>query len=157
MSKHPLRIVFLAGIVSILGSGLAVAQDEIFVTNGNNNSVTVYSRTVNGNVAPVRTLVGAAPGLDLPQGVAVDLVNNELWVVNRSTGGGWFVAVYPRTANGNVAPLRTISGAATGLNSPISLAISLGGVPPTPCPPTFTQTAAQTPTKIRSPRARAEV
>ena len=46
-------------------------------------------------------------------GAAVDLVNNELIVGN---SGNDSVTVYSRTASGNTAPLRTISGVAEERN-----------------------------------------
>lgn len=120
MSNKLLRtILVVAATLLSMGSRTASAQDELFVSNGN-NSITVYSRTANGNVAPLRTLTGAATGLSFPNGIAVDLVNNELIVAN---GGNSSIAVYARTASGNVAPLRTIVGAATGLNTPEGLAV----------------------------------
>lgn len=114
-------VLVVAAILLSMGIGTAFAQDEIFVANGN-NSITVHARTANGNVAPLRTLVGAATGLSGPNGIAVDLVNNELIVVNASNNS---VTVYARTASGNTAPLRTITGAATGLNTPVGLALDL--------------------------------
>jgi hypothetical protein len=36
------------------------AQEELFVTNGGNNSVTVYPRTASGNTAPLRTSVAGS-------------------------------------------------------------------------------------------------
>ena len=104
----------------VVGAAPAFAQDEMFVTNA--TSITVYARTANGNVAPVRTLAGAATGLNFPVGVAVDLVNNELIVAN---AGNDSVTVYARTASGNTAPLRTIGGPITGLNHPDGLALDL--------------------------------
>jgi hypothetical protein len=121
MSGHFLRATY--SIVAILlgvGSGTAWAQDEMFVTNLGNNSVTVYARTANGNVAPVRTIVGAATGLNSPVGLAVDTVNNELIVANNGTPS---ITVYARTANGNVAPLRTIAGSATSLAGAFGLGL----------------------------------
>ena len=54
--------------------------------------------------------------LDEPIGLAVDTVNNEILVANINS-----IRVYSRDADGNVAPLRTISGASTGLmNPPVS-------------------------------------
>ena len=38
----------------------------------------VYSRTASGNVAPLRTITGAATGLSDPRGIALDVVNNEV-------------------------------------------------------------------------------
>jgi hypothetical protein len=114
-------LVTFVGIVG--GQTPAWAQEELFVTNaGSADSITVYPRTANGNVAPIRTLQGAATGLDNPQQVVVDTVNNELVVTNIGISGLSSVRVYSRTANGNVAPIRTLQGAATGL-SPTGLAV----------------------------------
>jgi len=90
------------------------------VTNFTNISVTVYTRTANGNAAPLRTLSGSATGLGFPTGLVVDPVNNELLVTNPGSDS---VTVYTRTANGNAAPLRTISGSATGLSLPEGLVV----------------------------------
>ena len=49
----------------------AWAQDELFVANVFGNSVTVYSRTASGNIAPIRTLSGGATGLSGPGSPAV--------------------------------------------------------------------------------------
>ncbi len=111
----------IAALVLSMGSGTAWAQDELFVGNeGATSSITVYARTANGNVAPTRTLSGAATLLNNPAGLAVDRVNNELIVANFGNNS---VTVYPLTANGDVAPLRTLSGGATLLSSPAGLAV----------------------------------
>lgn len=102
-----------------LGPDIAQAQDELFVTNQNANSVTVYPRTAFGNTGPIRTLAGVSTGLNGPQGVAQDVVHGELFVVNTF---GLSVTVYPLTANGNVAPLRTITGFTF---SPVQVAIDI--------------------------------
>jgi len=108
---HSLRAVsIVAAILLTVGIGAAQAQEELFVSNAGNDSITVYARRANGNVAPLRSLSGPATGLSTPSGLAVDTVNNELFVVNGSNNS---VTVYPRVANGNVAPLRTIFGSAT--------------------------------------------
>jgi len=97
--------------------------------------------------------------LGFPEGIAVDTVNNEMFVANENSLS---VTVYARTANGNVAPLRTLSGAATGLNGPSFVAITTGGAPPTPTPtntpagvatntPTNTPTSAPTNTPTITP------
>jgi hypothetical protein len=90
--------------------------------------------------------------LNNPNGLALDTVNNELAVTNFFIPG--FVTVYSRTANGNVAPLRTLSGAATGLAGPTFLAITTGGAPPTPTPtntPTNTPAGVATNTPTNTP------
>jgi hypothetical protein len=45
-------------------------------------------------------------------GVGVDAVNNEVYVVEKE-----YITVYPRTANGDVAPTRIIRGPDTGLQN----------------------------------------
>jgi DNA-binding beta-propeller fold protein YncE len=45
----------------------------------------------------------------------------ELFVAN----GNNSVTVYSRAAGGNIAPLRTLSGATTGLSGPVALALDL--------------------------------
>src|ERR1700682_1923970 len=112
----------VAAILLTVQMGTAWAQNEIFVDNSRSNSVTVYTRTANGNVAPLRTISGAATGLNSPEGLAVDAVNNELFVANDFPANGT-VTVYALTANGNVAPLRTIAGAGTGMDTPRGLAV----------------------------------
>src|SRR5438552_18969502 len=88
-------------------SGLAVdtVNNELFVVNGSNNSVTVYPRVANGNVAPLRTIFGSATGLNRPAALVVDTVNNELLVTD--TGKNSIMA-YGGTANGNVERGRTL-------------------------------------------------
>jgi len=99
-----LATVLAAVMALAAGTGTARAQNELFVTNALNNSVTVYDRSASGNMAPLRTISGAATGLIVPQGVTVDTVNDELVVSD--TGA---IRVYARTASGNVAPLRAIA------------------------------------------------
>jgi hypothetical protein len=65
-------------------------------------------------------LQGAATGLSSPSGVVADVANSELLVTNVNNS----VTVYARTAGGNTAPLRTLQGAATGLNNPVFLAVT---------------------------------
>lgn len=103
-------------LTCLLATQQAIAQDEIYVSNNNSNSVTVYAINASGNAAPLRVLAGNLTGLGSPSGIAVDLVNNELLVVNKALP--YSVTVYPRLASGNVPPLRTIFGALTDLSDP---------------------------------------
>jgi DNA-binding beta-propeller fold protein YncE len=109
------------GPVSI---AIDTVNNEIFVGNNNNSSITVYGRTANGSVAPMRTISGASTGISGPWGMAVDTVNNEIFVSNYSANN-WSgsITVYGRTASGNVAPTRSISGGNTGMSSPKSIAL----------------------------------
>jgi hypothetical protein len=101
-----------------LRAAWAQVEVEVFVTNFLGHSVTVYSRTANGNVAPLRIIRGPATGLLNPAGLAVDTVNNEILVANIRS-----ITVYRLMACGNAVPLRTIIGALTELAQPIGLAV----------------------------------
>ncbi len=59
-------------------------------------------------------------GRPLKVGLAVDTGHDELLVANFGNNS---VTVYARTATGNVAPLRTLSGGATGLSAPEGLVV----------------------------------
>jgi hypothetical protein len=119
MPRRILRPACLLVVSLLAGVRSVRAQDEIFVTNFN-NSVTVYARTANGNVAPVRSFSG---GLTNPQGIAIDLAHDEVFVVNFTVPSS--IAVYPRSSTGVTTPLRVISGAATELSQPIGLALDI--------------------------------
>jgi 6-phosphogluconolactonase (cycloisomerase 2 family) len=104
----PLRT--FGNMTSLSGpSGIAVdtTHNEIFVANKYNNSITVYSRTDSGNVAPVRTISGPSTKLNFDvhdsSAIALDTVHNEIFVAVEDS-----IYVYPRTADGDIAPLRTI-------------------------------------------------
>lgn len=99
---------------------LVVNEGHLFGVAPQAPSITVFSRTASGNVAPLRTIQGPSTGLGLARPIHVDTVNNELAVANGDTNT---ITVFSRTATGNVAPLRTISGAATGLSNPTGVFI----------------------------------
>jgi probable HAF family extracellular repeat protein len=102
----------------------------IYVTNHSRfnlaGDVTAYDVTANGDVSPVALIVGMNTRLAGPQGIAVDASRN-IYVANsrgmQSNFGS--MAVYAAGANGNVAPIRMISGSKTGLVAPAGIA--LGG------------------------------
>ena len=103
---------------------------RIYVVNGRGGSgrpfsVTVYATLANGNVAPIRTIAGSKTRMYSPAGVAVD-GSGHIYIANSSDplfGHGHTVTVYAAFANGNVAPINTISGPNTGLNEPEGIAI----------------------------------
>lgn len=97
-----------------------VVNNELVVGNNSPRSITVYPRAASGNAAPLRRLAGPATRLEDVglSDVFVDTVNNELVVATFATATGVSrIMVYPRTASGNVAPIRTLAGPATGLSS----------------------------------------
>jgi DNA-binding beta-propeller fold protein YncE len=92
-------------------------HDEVFVVN--QASIRVFARGASGDVAPLRVLSGAATGLGGIHGFDVDPLagpggSGELAVLRSVPDDALFF--FPRTANGNVAPLRAIVGAATHFN-----------------------------------------
>jgi WD40 repeat protein len=89
-------------------SGLDLVNNEWFVSNSNNNRIKVFSLSASGNTAPLRSLTIPGPYIT---SVEVDTIHNEIFVA-RSDGT---ILVYPRTATGADAPVRTISGGLTEL------------------------------------------
>jgi len=77
---------------------------EIFIADQGTPAIRVFSRTVTGSAAPLRSITGAATTLALPRGLSVDAADAEVAVADSSN-----VRVFSRTATGNVAPLRTFS------------------------------------------------
>ena len=97
--------------------------DEVFVTDFATNSVRVFARTANGDVAPLRTLAGTLTGFNGPVLGFLDLVHDELVVPNYTAAPR--IAFFARTASGDTAPLRTIEGNLTGLSNPRSTIVNL--------------------------------
>jgi DNA-binding beta-propeller fold protein YncE len=93
-------------------------QGDLFVANDVGDSILVFRRTDNGDVAPTRVIQGPRTGIKNPTGVFIDAKNRELWVANM---GNHRATVYPLDANGDTAPLRTIRSAA-----PEKLALAVG-------------------------------
>jgi 6-phosphogluconolactonase (cycloisomerase 2 family) len=110
-------------------AGLAVdsVNQELYVANDvvGGSSITVYALGANGNVAPLRTLQGSLTGIEGPLGMAVDLVHDQLIVANYRTTDGGSLAFFNRTADGNVAPIRTLQGPLTGFSDPQGVALDL--------------------------------
>jgi secreted PhoX family phosphatase len=108
--------------------GIAVdAGGNIYVVNpgaelGPPSSVTVFGAGANGNVAPIRTISGPKTGLGAgySDGIALD-ASGTIYVA--TSGATARVTIYAATANGNVAPIRQISGSNTGLQSPYYIAV----------------------------------
>ncbi len=107
------------------GIFLDTVNNEIFVANTENNSVTVYDndRTKEGNIdiPPKRTIRGDLTNLSSPVSVFVDTLNSEVFVANSSFDGG-SITVYEndgtKTGDVNIPPVRTIAGGTTELLVP---------------------------------------
>src|SRR6202167_5659988 len=138
----PLAVI--GGSNTRLASPAAIALDaggKIYVLNSAQypkGSITVYPPLATGtgilNEAPVASIAGSKTLLDSPSGIAVDSDGN-IYVANESGGpvvrhernDRGRVTVYAAGSDGNVAPIATISGAATGLSYPIGIALDSSG------------------------------
>jgi hypothetical protein len=93
-------------------------NDEIYVPEG--DRVLVFDLLANGNVAPKRVLSGPDTGFTAAGSVAVDPSRNIIVVGAAARGadgrGLPELAIFDRTANGNVKPKRVITGAKSRLN-----------------------------------------
>ena len=103
--------------------GVAVdnKHDELVVSNDTRQSILVFERAANGNVAPVREIIGPKTGITNPQGIVVDPVHDEIILSDEGGKGTKMppaLRVFRRTDNGDVAPLRVISGSDTGMLRP---------------------------------------
>ncbi|GAC1405179.1 MAG: hypothetical protein NVSMB64_09590 [Candidatus Velthaea sp.] len=84
-------------------------------------SITVYPATAHGNVAPLRKIQGSSTKLNAPYGVTHDSFCN-IWVGDALPGSGAAVLYkFAAGANGNVAPVATVTGSNTGLSGPSQL------------------------------------
>jgi len=102
-------IVLIALVSALTGCGSparpnasAPAQQNIYVTNACNGTVTVYPVGSSGNVAPLVP----NPALCGPSSIAVEKTNGDLYVVNSENGT---ITAYAKGSNGSVAPKISLS------------------------------------------------
>jgi len=98
-------------------------RDVIYALN-NDSTIGVFgpASTISGNVAPLRSLTTSATA----GGIALDSVNDRLFLSD-SAGNAILIFDNASALNGILTPSRTISGAATLLNSPGPLALDSSG------------------------------
>jgi len=89
----------------------------LYVENQDANSITVYDPEGNGNLTPIRTIVGPNTGLSVPGGIVRDSLG-QLYITNYT---GNSITIYPAGADGNTSPIRTITGPNTGFSRPLAL------------------------------------
>jgi hypothetical protein len=124
----PIRTI--QGSLTLLNSPEGVAVDntnqEIVVSNDGRLSILVFDRLADGNIAPLREIFGDQTGITKPQGIVVDPVHDEIVLSDEGAPDAVppippALLVFDRTADGNVAPIRTITGPTTGLLRPRQL------------------------------------
>jgi DNA-binding beta-propeller fold protein YncE len=81
--------------------------DRLFVANAGASSILVFdsASTINGNVAPTRTISGTATLLAAPHDLAIDPTSNLLYVAD---GTQILVFQSASTTNGNIPPVHNI-------------------------------------------------
>jgi len=104
------------------GGGGTAGPGQLYVST--NSGIVRFNNALaaTGNIPPAATITGPTTTLSAPQHLLVDPTGDRLFVAN---AGGSSVLIFDSasTINGNVAPTRTISGAATLLSAPHDLAI----------------------------------
>jgi DNA-binding beta-propeller fold protein YncE len=91
-------------------------HDEIVVPQFYAFAILTFAGNADGNVAPVRRIFGPSTQIKLPDAVALDPVHGEIYVPMDDQR----VLVFPREANGDMAPMRILN---TGKESPNRLTI----------------------------------
>jgi hypothetical protein len=89
---------------------------QVCVGNGNGQNVAVFDETQTGNVAPLRTIAGAATGFPSPNGLISNLTTGQLFVLVVKASSK--LEVFPISASGNIAPTSatTVTGAPYGVD-----------------------------------------
>ena len=110
------------------GGGGGNSAGKLYVTNDAGNSILRFNNalatTATGNLTPAATIQGTSTTLTRPQGIALDVAADRLFVANL---GGPSILIFDSvsTKTGNIAPSRSIVGGATNLNGPVGVALDL--------------------------------
>src|SRR6202035_2159799 len=90
---------------------------DVWSSNYNDSTVTEYGPGASGDAAPIRTLAGAATGLDRNDDISL-MPDGTLYVGNLQSSTGYgTVLVFAPGASGDVAPEAVVTGPATGLGT----------------------------------------
>lgn len=104
------------------GSAMVTVRLPVIVVGSiTNPGLDFFPFDATGNVAPLRSIRGAATTLSFNWSIVVMPATNELYIANADTPTG--IDVFPLDGTGNIAPTRTISGAMTGLTTAYGLQI----------------------------------
>ena len=114
------------GTSALPGDTVAVdASRNVYVFDTKTATISEFAAGATGNVAPIRTIAGSNTGLSggngFTFGLAVSKSSGEIFVSNPGTNT---ILGFAATASGNVAPIQTIAGSATGLGDPLGLAVT---------------------------------
>ncbi len=104
-----------------LATPVPASSDLLYIGNLGNNSITIYHHDAQGNASPIGVISGSKTEISEPGQLSEDAAG-DLYVANNVSFPhasyspsplGPSILVFAHGANGNVAPLRTIVGAAT--------------------------------------------
>ncbi len=101
------------------------ASLNVYVFDTTTATISEFAAGTTGNVAPIRTIAGSKTGLDggngFSFGLAVSKASGKIFVSNPGTNT---ILGFAATASGDVAPIQTIAGSATGLADPLGIAVT---------------------------------
>jgi hypothetical protein len=101
------------------------ASLNVYVFDTTTATISEFAAGALGNVAPIRIIAGSKTGLDggngFSFGLAVSKTSGEIFVSNPGTNA---ILGFAATGSGNVAPIQTIAGGATGLADPLGVALA---------------------------------
>jgi 6-phosphogluconolactonase (cycloisomerase 2 family) len=126
----------LVGNNTGLNSAASVAldnSDNMYVSNGGNNSITVYAAGwLGGDTIPSKTLIGNNTGLDAPGSIAFD-ASGKMFVSSGSffsgpIGSSKVLAFATNWPSGNTAPTKTLVGDRTKSGNASSLLFDSNGI-----------------------------
>jgi hypothetical protein len=114
------------GTSALPGNTVAVdASRNVYVFDAKTATLSEFAAGAHGNVAPIRTISGSNTGLNggngFSFGLAVSEASGEIFVSNPGSNA---ILGFAANATGNVAPIQTIAGSATGLADPLGLAVT---------------------------------
>jgi DNA-binding beta-propeller fold protein YncE len=129
-TKHKLIIVANHGNVSYRGKDAPAQVMEAGETGGFSPgtgkfeppAITIYPLDAQGNLPPLRRILGPKTRLNWPAGIAVDEISGEIYVANDMDHS---ITVFHISDNGDVAPSRSIAGPKTGIKNPTGVALDL--------------------------------
>ena len=87
-------------------------HDEFSVPQQFAQAILTFRGGANGEEPPIRIIQGSLTQMEAPSRLALDPVNNEIFVPE-----GDKLMVYPREANGNTAPIRVLEAKNLGASS----------------------------------------